>query len=416
MTAGRNGGADRQRSAGASAPRLLVIAPTDRDDIGEAWAAYQWSDLLSQHFEVTLLTYRKRGRPSAVPQLPACRVIEWAEPRMLGRFERLNSMMKPAWIPFYVRSRRWLRRALEGGEQFAAAFQPAPASLRYPSPVVGLGIPFVIGPVGGSLTSPPGFAGTDTAPWYVSMRRLDRIRLKRDPLLRATFEGAECVLGVAPYIRETLQDLRIRRFEVESQAGISGLPEPVDRSRRTGPVRLLFVGRLIRTKGARDVIAALGRCRDLPVVLDIVGDGFDRAACEELVRALGLTESVRFHGKVDHVDVWSHYERADIFAFPSYQEPGGNVVLEAMASGLPLIVADRGGPASAVDDSCAIRVQPRTPDQYAEDIADAVRLLVGSRELRLSMGASARSRVAERALWSNKIARVTDLLTSIAAS
>ncbi len=90
--------------------KVLLIAPTcDGTDVGEAWVAYQWAKGLRADHDVTLLTYAKRGRPTAASQLPGLRVVEWQEPRLLGRFERLNSMLKPGFVAFYVRSRRWIR-------------------------------------------------------------------------------------------------------------------------------------------------------------------------------------------------------------------------------------------------------------------------------------------------------------------
>ena len=270
--------------------KLLLIAPTcDGDDIGEAWVAYQWARLLSDRHEVTLLTYYKRGSKPAAGQLPRARVIEWAEPPGLGRAERLNSMLKPGYVPFYRKARRWVRAALARGETFDLAHQPVPVAMRYPCPVAGLGMPYLIGPVGGSLDSPPGFAAEEgTAPWYVGLRSLDTLRIRRDPQLRRTYEQADCVLGIAPYVKDFLGGLSLRRFEVMSETGIDELPAPADRAGRgDGPVRLLFVGRLVRTKGARDAIRALGLARGLPVTLDIVGDGPDRGGLRGAQRRAG---------------------------------------------------------------------------------------------------------------------------------
>jgi glycosyltransferase involved in cell wall biosynthesis len=385
--------------------KLLLIAPTcDGQDVGEAWVAYQWVRRLAERHEVTLLTYHKRDKTPVSQQLAGLRVIEWAEPRLLGRAERLNSMLKPGYIPFYFKARRWIRKALAAGERFDLAHQPVPVAMRYPSPVAGLGIPYLMGPVGGSLASPLGFdEERDTAPWYVGLRNLDRLRMRRDPLLRKTYEGASCVIGIAPYVSDILKDRSIRRFEVMSETGIERLPEPVDRSARSGQVRLLYVGRLVRTKGARDAIRAMDHLRDLPVVLDVVGDGFDRAACETLASELGVTDRVVFHGRVPRDQVDEFYRLADIFVFPSYREPGGNVAFEAMGSGLPLVVSERGGPGSAVDETCGIRLHSLTPEQYARDIAGAVRHLVENRHLRLSLGEGARRRVANIALWDRKL-------------
>lgn len=87
--------------------KLLLIAPIcDGQDIGEAWVAYQWARCLAARHEVTVLTYYRRGRFPLSLQLPGVRVVEWAEPRGLGRAERFNSLLKPGCVPFYFRARR----------------------------------------------------------------------------------------------------------------------------------------------------------------------------------------------------------------------------------------------------------------------------------------------------------------------
>ena len=108
-----------------------------------------------------------------------------------------------------------------------------------------------------------------------------------------------------------------------SETGIDELAAPVDRSGRAGqPVRLLFVGRLVRTKGARDAIRALGLVHDLPAVLDVVGDGFDRAACEALVAELELAGRVTFHGRLPREQVAGFYRAADVVPLPQLPRAG----------------------------------------------------------------------------------------------
>jgi glycosyltransferase involved in cell wall biosynthesis len=397
--------------------KLLLIAPTcDGQDIGESWVAYQWVRRLASRHDVTVLTYYKQGRIPLSRQLPDVRAIEWAEPRGLGRAERLNSLLKPGYVPFYFRARRWIRDALARGERFDVAHQPVPVSIRYPSPVAGLRIPFVIGPVGGSMQSPPGFRAEEgTTAWYVRLRDLDRPRLSRDPWLRRTYLEASCVIGIAPYVSDILARTPVRKFEIMSETGIERLPEPVDRTGRRGDVRLLFVGRLIRTKGARDAIRALGLVRDLPASLDVIGDGFDRGACESLVSELGLAGRIRFHGWLPRPRVEEFYRSADAFVFPSYREPGGNVTFEAMSHGLPVLVSDLGGPGSVVDDTCGIRVHPVSPEQYAADLAAALTRLVEDPELRLALGAGGRRRAGEIGLWDNKASRLEAIYADVLA-
>ena len=395
--------------------KLLMVAPAcDGQDVGESWLAFQWASLLSARCNLTLLTTYKRGHRPPSEQLPGVRVVEWSEPPLVGRFERLNSLLQPAYVLFYVRARRWIRKRLAAGERFDIAHEVVPVAMRYPSPAVRLGIPLIIGPVGGSLKSPAAFLPEEAAtPWYQRLRKLDGFRLRHDPLLRRSFESADCVLGIAPYVGELLGDLSIRRFETMSDVALHEVAGVNNRSKHTGPVRLLHVGRIIRTKGLLDVIRAMGRLRDLAVVLDVLGDGPDRLMCEAAVRKLGLESRVTFHGTVPRSVVDGFYERADIFVFPSYREPGGSVVLEAMGFGLPLVVCDRGGPGANVDDSCAFRLPAVSPEQLAADCAAAVRKLVKDSALRHAMGVAAREHAATMHLWSNRLDQMLRLYDEI---
>jgi len=400
--------------------RLLVVAPTiDKGDVGEAWVAYQWAEGLSRRHDVTVLTYRKRGAPEIAPQLPSARVIEWTEPIGLGRLERFNSLLKPGYFVFFLKARRWLKEALARGEVFDLAHQVVPVAMRYPTPLVGGPIPYVIGPVGGSLQSPASFTDQETGPWYQRLRRFDSWRLEHDRWLRATYEHAACVLGIADYVGERLSRLKVQRLEILSETALTSMPDVVQRPQlpvdKHHPLRLLFVGRVIRTKGARDLVAAMALLRDVPVVADIVGDGFDLAACRALSEDLALTDIVHFHGRKPRREVDELYELADVFVFPSYREPGGNVVFEAMGHWLPLIVCDRGGPSAAVDSECAISLAVQSPDQLARDLADAVRTLALDPGRRGRMGRAARSRLEAVGLWEPKLDRVDEFYESILA-
>jgi glycosyltransferase involved in cell wall biosynthesis len=392
-----------------------MIAPAcDGQDVGESWVAHQWASMLSERFDLTLVTTYKQGHVPASDQLPGARVIEWGEPPAVGKLERLNSLMQPGYVTFASRARRWIRARIADGEQFHAVHQVVPVAMRYPSPAARLGIPLVIGPVGGSLESPPAFVAEEGAtPWYQRLRTLDAWRMRHDRLLRGTYESADCVVGVARYVEEFLTDLTLQRFEVMSETAVHEIHRPIDRSGRRGPVRLLHVGRTVRTKGLRDVIRALDLMRDLDVVLDVLGDGNDRGTCEALVRDLGLHDRVNFHGTVSRAVVDEFYERADVFVFPSYREPGGNVTLEAMSYGLPLVVCDRGGPGANVNDSCAFRLQAVSPEQLAADCAVALRILVENRDLRLRMGAAGRTHAEKNHLWQHRLERMSAIYDEI---
>ncbi len=397
--------------AGFSMAKLLMIAPgCSGRATAEGWVSYQWVRGMSERHEVTLLTDREPflEEPSRV------RVVEFPTRAAFSRRERFSALLKPHYIPFYFSARSWIRRALAAGERFDLVHQVAPQALRYPSPAVGTGMPLIVGPVGGSLLSPPEFAKEeDAVPWYVHLRALDRLRLKYDPALRATYERAACVVGMAPFVKPLLDGISVKRFEVIGDNAIESLAEPIDRSQRTDPVRLVYAGRVIRTKGVRDAVRAMPLLADLPVVLEVLGDGNDLEACKSVASELGVSDRVNFHGRVQRSDVDEFYRESDILVFPSYREPNGLSVIEAMGFGLPAIVCDRGGPAFTVDETSGIRVPADNPKQYAKDLAVAIRGLVQDRDRRQSLGEGARRRAEATGLWRVKLDEMDNLYRGI---
>lgn len=392
--------------------KIVLIGPTcDGTDVGEAWSTYQWAYGLSAQHDVTLLTYRKRNRPSAVPQLPNTEVIEWLDLPLVGRFERFNAMVKPGYFRFYLHARRWLLKAVSSGRRFDIVHQVAPLALRYPCPAVGLGLPIVLGPIAGSLNTPATFRhDTNSDPWFVQLRWLDRWRFRYDPWLRASFQQASVIIGVAPYVRNLLEDVHVRRFVTCSETGVIQLPPRKAEGNHASTLKLLYVGRIIRTKGLRDTIRALGLLRaDFDWHLDVLGDGPDRSRCQQECEQLKLTDRIVFHGRVPRKEVDTFYRQADVFVFPSFREPSGNVVIEAMSHGLPCIVSDRGGPAEAITNDCGFRIPIYNPQQYASEIAGAIRLLAQNFELRNEMGRNARERVRDVFLWPRKIEWISNL-------
>lgn len=397
--------------------RVLLIAPyCDGTDVGEAWSTFQWVSRLSKIVDVTALVWRKRGRPSIVNQLPDARVVEWDDLPFAGCFERFNSILKPGYIAFYRRARRWIRGSLLAGEKFDIAHQLSPLAIRYPSPVAGLGIPYIVGPLGGSLPTPSGFKSDFTRqPWYMRLRALDSIRFRYDPLLRKTLEGASAVIGVAPYVLELLRDMRIGRFEVMGETGVTEMPTWEPRDRQSGQtLRLLYVGRLVRSKGIRDAIRAMSYCgvrRHL--TFDILGDGPDRLQCEAEISRLGLSERCRLHGRVSRSECSYYYSSSDLFVFPSFREPSGNVVYEALSWGLPVITTPHGGPGYLVDETCGRRVWADHPEQFARKIADSIIELADSPDLISQLSDGARVRMRTLALWSEKVIRMHELYQEI---
>lgn len=168
--------------------------------------------------------------------------------------------------------------------------------------------------------------------------------------------------------------------------------------RNGGPVQLLLVGRLSPRKGtdvAVDAVADLvGRGAD--VELDLVGDAFTgyewyAEQLRDQVKAAGIGDRVRFQGF--RQDIKGFLERADICLVPSRQEPFGNVAVEAMLAGRPVVASRVQGLAEIVhDEDNGLLVAPDDPAALAAAIGSLVADEQHSRQLANTGRADARER------------------------
>lgn len=397
-------------------PKLLAIAPyCDLTDVGESWCAAKWISEVSKRADVTLITMERPNRKPLSEQLPGITIISRSEPAWCLRYERLNSMAKLSYPGFYVWAKRQIRKLLKCGEQFDVAQQFGPLALRFPTPLTGFGIPYVLGPQGGSLDTPSTFESEcQSAHWYTKFRTLDKWRLRYDPMLKRSYAGASLVLGVAPYVEDLLSNINIKRFEVESELGISKLGlKPVSEEQAGKPLKLLHVGRGVRTKGLRDVIRALSMVQDLNIHLDVAGKGEEMPICQQLARELNISDRITFHGQISRDAVDTLYRQADIFCFPSFREPSGSVIYEAMSFGLPVIAADRGGPGHVITNNCGCKITVSDPGRFARDIAVTIRALHAMPDMRKQLGKGAAKRMQSIALWPKKIERLIELYEEI---
>ena len=156
-----------------------------------------------------------------------------------------------------------------------------------------------------------------------------------------------------------------------------------------GQVRLLYVGRVSREKDLDVLANAYRRLRDegLPVQLFVVGHGpYSQALSETLPDAV-------FTGYLTGVELATAYASADVFVFPSTTDTFGNVVIEAQASGVPVIVSDTGGPKELVESNVNGIV---TKSRDVDDLTQAIRELVKNKQKREEMSRQARQAVVDR--------------------
>jgi glycosyltransferase involved in cell wall biosynthesis len=128
---------------------------------------------------------------------------------------------------------------------------------------------------------------------------------------------------------------------------------------------ILFASRLVWEKNIETLIKTyeLAQQRGTEAVFVVVGDGTAKEDCQRR-----MPKAV-FLGNLDHQTLATIYASADVFLFPSISESYGNVVLEAMASGLPCVIADGGGSRDFVEEGInGFRCAPNNPEAYLDKI------------------------------------------------
>jgi hypothetical protein len=168
-----------------------------------------------------------------------------------------------------------------------------------------------------------------------------------------------------------------------------------------GPLRLLFVGKIITLKGIDLALEALG-ASGVDATLTVIGTGNFHSAAQRLVKKLGLEKRVTFRGQLTREQVLKAYSEFDLMLFPSLHDTGGYAVIEAMFNELPVICLDCGGPAVAVQPGCGIRVPIGRRRRVIEELADAIRLYDRDRQTLLIHGQAARQTILKNYDWDQK--------------
>ena len=165
-----------------------------------------------------------------------------------------------------------------------------------------------------------------------------------------------------------------------------------------GEVRVLYAGRLTKEKGA-DLLAEsflMARERDPRLHLLLAGGGPE----EEMLRA-ELGEHATFLGWLEGEELAKAYASSDVFLFCSQTDTFGQVIVEAQASGVPVVAVDAGGPASLIRDGDTGLLRAADPVAVATAVAD----LAASPGLRHRLGAGGRAAARERT-WERSMAEL----------
>lgn len=294
-------------------------------------------------------------------------------------------------------------RVIKAGRAMTLSSTPISLSLpvylaRLRPDITHLHFPYPLGEVAHLLFG----QGRPTVITYHSdvVRQQGWLRLYR-PLLWRVLRRADRIIATSPhyvatspYLREVADRCRVIPLGIEVARFAQANPEAVRALRgRFGAPLLLFVGRLRYYKGLPHLLRALQGVPEARLV--VVGDGPMRSTWEAEAQGLGVADRVHFVGEVGQEELPAYYHACDLFVLPADQrsEAFGAVLLEAMASGRPVISTELGTGTSWVNrhGETGWVVPPADP----EALGQAVRHLLEDEPLRWRLAEGARRRAWE---------------------
>lgn len=405
---------------------LLSAYRFDPYGVSEAFSGYKWAEMIARHFDLTLATpaYNRAHVQRYLhehPESPLAqtRFVFVEMSRIDERLGLVGSAMKPG---FFLYEQRLLKQLRAQGvrPRFDAVMHRTPVSFRFRTRLGCLGAPLVVGPISGGLHPPAELADFFGAePPIFRLRALDGLLLRWRWWTRP-LENASAVLLSSQYLTELLPQRVMRNAHLVLETGIDCSALVPDKADLAGRERfeIVFAGRLTRYKAPTLAIEAFARfLARLPAPCDVrltmIGDGEEAAACVEAAAAAGVADRVELAGWLPKDEALRRLRASDVFLFPSITEAAGNVYLEAMALGVPMVIVDYGGGRDLVPADAAVKVPVGDVGEMVGAMTEGLLELYRDSGLRERMGEAGRSHACTEYDWSVLERRVRDVLDSV---
>lgn len=178
-------------------------------------------------------------------------------------------------------------------------------------------------------------------------------------------------------------------------------------------IKLLWVGGIWPRKGLKLLIDALGRSTFSNFELVVIGEGKDKKKCQKLTQSYGIADKVHFLGALTYNEVNAHYDHADVFVFTSIRDTSGNVVLEAMSHGTPVIALRHHGVGEIVTEETGTLIEVSSYEQIQKDFIYAIEDYNNNYKKIVTHGKAARKRIEDVYSWENNINTISQIYQEI---
>jgi glycosyltransferase involved in cell wall biosynthesis len=410
-------------------PRVLLSAYQCAPGQGSvSQIGYEWYSHLAKIVPLTLVTHIRNKPHLADVAVPGSEILYIDTERFAGPLYRFSSRMFPRsqhavfllssldYFAFDRQSGNMLASMQKEGRSWDLVHCATPVSPLATPTLHRLGMPLVLGPWNGGLKSPrtfPELMKHDSA-WLYPLRGLGALFMK--------LNGRAAHASILLTANATTDASLPREYQsrcvrmLENAVNLDAFqPRPFPEApSRSAPLKIVYVGRLLPFKGVSMLIDAVRRIASAhPVELSVIGEGPEFVYLRQQVDRLGLTSHVSFHGNKSLEEVAAAMAAAHVLCLPSVRESGGSVLLEAMASGRPVIAVAYGGPAELVDDQVGYAIEPLGPDHVVNELEKALLDIILRHEVWQRKGTQGRARAVQQFGWTAKVRHAVTLYQSV---
>lgn len=335
---------------------------------------------------------------------------------------QLNSRLFYIWWQWKLRA---LVKTLIQSRPFDLIHHLTWGTFRFPTFLGKLGVPLVMGPLGGGDVAPLRlYKGLPFRARAFELIRCWSLYLARfDPLATWGPYTSSLVLCKTEDTILALPSFLRKRAALSFEIGSPSIElfQRIERPMESSPFKLLFAGTLTGVKG---IVLAIGALQLLvkagyDVTLDIAGKGYLYSHILDVAERLNVRDRIRMLGMLPREELLHLYGEADLFVFPSLHDSSGNVVLEALSRGLPVICLDLCGPKYYVTSECGVVVSTdgKSTKEVEQGLANAIsEIIISPDKLEKMSNAAlqhartqtwesrvvfAYSLIAERIMWKN---------------
>ena len=281
---------------------------------------------------------------------------------------------------------------------------------------------FVWGPLGGGQVPDKCFKGLYKKGWPKEVAREWLKKFARyNPIVHFAVRKSSLVLFANEDTKKRLNATLMKRSYSMLETAIDsdkvvGLRKS---SHKKGTLKVLWVGQVEPRKALRMVVDAIAVGlstyeRGFNIHVDVVGDGPDLEEMRCYIQEKMLNDKITLHGRVSFEKVDAFYEAADVFLFSSVQDTSGNVVLEAMAKGLPVIALNHQGVKEIIEKGGGgVLVDLGEYEEVLNSFASTLKSLMDDSTLIDKLGKEALESISKHFTWSSKAKEVKRLYDEV---